>query len=464
MSPLGWIRSVIRTRQVLVVAPAALLVAGLIGTLVVSSGSGGSHKTKVDSSVAPGAALQPTVSNVRSNAASNARVGGNRAGSKPVTVRSAATTTSSTVAGYTPSAPPKVDAPTSTTPTSVAPATTTTVPIKPTSPWHAQTLPAGTEELLAMSCPGREECMAVGTSIVTTTDGGASWQVDDVPVSRAGGSDIFNGVWCVSPSTCWIVGQDGAVYHTDTFGRSWADVSPSAEFNVESLGAISCTSSRYCIAVGTEAESVGIVIYTTDGGADWNEVATGADFNSISCPSATDCWIAGAESGGNDNNSGHPQIEFSGDGGHTWASQDDFTSLPSGGGFSSISCPDVENCVAIGDYPLSPGQPPTEAVVASTSDGGQTWATETPPPNVASLRGVTCLSSQECIAVAGRSNGGSSVIQSLNGGTTWTADYVSTSSFMTTSCVASGSCWASGFIYQPGGSAPYPASVASSIT
>jgi len=106
------------------------------------------------------------------------------------------------------------------------------------------------------------------------------------------------------------------------------------------------------------------------------------------------------------------------DAGAHWARQ----SVPDGVlDLSGVSCASTDQCVAVGESSASN----TDAVVLATSNGGSTWTSEPIPDTLSSVSGVSCPSTSDCVAVGtgqtleyGTFYG--EVIVSQNGGTTWT--------------------------------------------
>jgi photosystem II stability/assembly factor-like uncharacterized protein len=89
-----------------------------------------------------------------------------------------------------------------------------------------------------------------------------------------------------------------------------------------------------------------------------------ADFNSVSCPTASDCFALGNYYNGPTTNVA--VMDATTDGGTTWTS----VNLPVTPSFRlmSLSCPTASDCFAAVD-----------AVVEVSTDGGQSWAAEPLP-------------------------------------------------------------------------------------
>ncbi len=170
-----------------------------------------------------------------------------------------------------------------------------------------------------------------GTSTIGTTDGGATWHTQSLGI---GGDADDTDLSCPTPSTCMV-----------------ATISPNPHF-------------------------LGTVARTTDGGATWQTEAgaPAADFDSVSCPTASDCFLLGHFF---DGATDVPVVDATTDGGTTWTSED-LPATPSPSRLMSLSCPTSSDCwVAV-----------VSEVDAST-DGGHSWVAESLPPAVGSTQGIT---------------------------------------------------------------------------
>ena len=137
---------------------------------------------------------------------------------------------------------------------------------------------------LALSCPSANWCMAVGgrsDSTVTYSQterwSGSSWAVIPSPNQGVGGSSL-DGISCLSSSFCqavgwrWTVPGPGPPWLNPTQstamlwnGIRWSlEPTPAARRNTQaSLSAVSCTSTRSCVAVGA---------WTTSARADYGQL------------------------------------------------------------------------------------------------------------------------------------------------------------------------------------------------
>ena len=106
----------------------------------------------------------------------------------------------------------------------------------------------------------------------------------------------------------------------------------------------------------------------------------------------------------------------------------------------AVSCapsisPSSATCVAVGD------DGGNVASVLVTNNGGTTWTDTTPPTGVMTLSTVSCPSATVCYA-----GGGSGIMKSTNGGSTWTLQDAafpaeSISCFTIDECTAVGGSW-----------------------
>lgn len=192
---------------------------------------------------------------------------------------------------------------------------------------------------------------------------------------------------------------------------------------------LSCASATTCEAVSQQGS---IAFRTTDGGASWTAQvfsSSGVSAEGVGCASATLCLIAS-----------YGALYTTDDAGTSWAQQ----TLPSGSDTNllSVACaPATETCVAASssgvDYASTAG--------ASTP----VWTAGTLPAGTLDLDAVTCLSSSRCLAVGSITTTSTSgvVLQTADGGATWTTQFVDSASFDPLSqvvCPSSGECLAAG--------------------
>lgn len=105
-----------------------------------------------------------------------------------------------------------------------------------------------TPTLTDVACPTRTTCYASGGQVALTTDG-RHWQVGPLQTPAGGGLFWSNGAACLTPSTCYLVGAEGASAMTRDGGRSWhLQTTPTTA----TLYGIACRQGRACYAVGDQ--------------------------------------------------------------------------------------------------------------------------------------------------------------------------------------------------------------------
>jgi hypothetical protein len=244
---------------------------------------------------------------------------------------------------------------------------------------------------------------ALGLVIVTATSVGA---VSNRPYSGATLQyGTLNSVVCTSSTFCVAVGSN--VNSSDTQvalvekwnGAKWVvqvtphPVLPGA--NGSQLSGVACSSSAACTAVGSYVDSSGTQISFAErwNGMDWTVESVAAPvsghsgyLNGVSCFSATNCVAVGASFPDDSDNSA---TLVEGWNGSSWSVQ---TTSASTDPLYGVSCASLTSCVAVGYGNL------TEVW------NGATW-TERFAPYPAqdvlagALNGVSCSSATSCIAV-----------------------------------------------------------------
>ena len=145
----------------------------------------------------------------------------------------------------------------------------------------------------------------VGSLILSTTDGGASWQRRRVPTR-----DELIHVDFVNDKRGWIVGAGGTILRTEDGGDTWAEQRSGVR---GTLYHVDFRDSDHGWAVGDR----GTILRTVNGGSTWMTVATPvrAKLLSVQFTNDHEGWVVGW--GG--------LILHSTDGGETWTRQDSGT-------------------------------------------------------------------------------------------------------------------------------------------
>jgi photosystem II stability/assembly factor-like uncharacterized protein len=299
----------------------------------------------------------------------------------------------------------------------------------------------------AQDCDVLADIAGSGSTFLTTTDGGQTWTSQPGPAASLGGAPTGppsatqsglaqDSMSCATISSCVVIAYQGdfsgsstQVFTTSDGGASWSQSAfPSPASGDFLPGDLSCTATT-CVTVGsivgpyTQFQSqsgsgysgqgvatlAGAAYTSTDGGATWSASsappsADAGQITSLTCPDATDCYAAAT--GG---------VFNTGDGGQTWAPVST-SGLPGptgsyhGWGFTSMSCAASLSCWLTGGAmpqpsPSSTGQQQVigigqaEGLLASTADGGSTWALSTTPAGVGGVIDVTCPDTTTCFAL-----------------------------------------------------------------
>jgi photosystem II stability/assembly factor-like uncharacterized protein len=303
--------------------------------------------------------------------------------------------------------------------------------------WVVQDRVPGGSGIGPLDCPSSSHCWAGAggpaasgetTRLLSTADGGASWTAKPLPSQAYGVERIA----CADDSHCWLVGavpNDPAdpdiVWATADGGASWAVQNTGSI--TDSMGAsygISCPSARRCVIVGIGD------LTTDDGGRTWHRRVfpsgqPDSELQNIACPASDYCV---AES---DVTSAVPANESSAiatstDAGATW--QVRLAKVAGGVGvLAGLSCPTTRDCVSVG---IGFSGDTAHGAVATSSDGGRTWATAA-LPEATNLFGVSCAPrSPDCVAVGWRETSTPSasdgeqtagvIFRSADDGATWT--------------------------------------------
>jgi photosystem II stability/assembly factor-like uncharacterized protein len=331
------------------------------------------------------------------------------------------------------------------------------------STWTSITIPQGMTLDTPFSCFGPESCMvgaqtggtiysAVGTiqEMLTTTDGGTSWTVAQVPMAPLTGQDsaldsqltglqgsltqlqCFNSESCIGfgavpsdqPDQPLIEPIQGAlrtvVMTTEDGGKTWnSTVLPwsntptgaPAWSNEQELTA-TCSTPNVCVGIATvlaEGNSSGIQttsmleFRTTNGGATWSSnwiPNVQGTVSALTCPDEDNCY-ATVEVGDLGAKNRSAEVLVTSDGGATWRLESPFTSTPSSANaLTSITCPSINTCLASGFQKSLANAKLSTGAIFVTSDGGQTWSSSQLPTGLGIVSEVDCASAQTCLAIA----------------------------------------------------------------
>jgi photosystem II stability/assembly factor-like uncharacterized protein len=279
-----------------------------------------------------------------------------------------------------------------------------------------------------------------------TVDGGATWQAGVVP-----GPDTlqFRDVHGVDARTAYLLaagpGDMSRIYKTTDAGKTW-----SLQFvNTEPRAFFDCFdfwNPRTGVAMSDAVDGRLVLIRTTDGGATWSHVAPqgipeasgteGGFAASGTCLIATgqqDGWIgtgAGTEA----------RVLRSTDGGITWSAHT--TPIVSGSGTSGITTvvvADPMHAFVLGGEIVDSLARTGTVNVATTRDGGVTWAPRNTSPFRGAVYGAAAMPGAPDLMVAAGPRG---LSLTFDAGLSWTA--IDTLSYWAVDLVSRNAGWAVG--------------------
>ena len=165
-------------------------------------------------------------------------------------------------------------------------------------------------------------------------------------------------------------------------------------------GDLLCPTASTCYA--SESGSGGLYWEsTTDGGVTWHPLARLPEgrllADPLSCPTSTTC-IGDAEptTAGGLAPSNQPEVAWTSDGGKHWRL--DLLPVPAGAAQSTLkqlSCPTPSGCVAF----LTSSPKATASFFMTTTDGGATWSSSSPPSGLPGLWALRCDQDGSCIGL-----------------------------------------------------------------
>jgi hypothetical protein len=332
-----------------------------------------------------------------------------------------------------------------------------------------------------ISCGSPKSCLSVGSRLTSGSESvpaaeawnGTTWRSVAVPTPKGATLSAVTGVSCRSATSCLVVGS------YDTPGEDGSELPYAMTWNGASLrrtvalpvpkggtlvsfNGVSCVTASSCVAVGSVVGSALPLVVETWNGKKWTLRAArsvgGAafsDISAVSCLTASSCVIAG-ESYSLAGTEALLLARWNGKG---------FSAMkaasPAGAQtllLNDVSCVSASTCVAAG---LSINSAGTSGFGFTETWNGRSWtAAKVAAPKgdtLSYLFGVSCLTARNCLAVgaAGTSKAGDASALSYNG-KTWSALKVPapgkgrSSGFTGVSCPAADDCVAIGGIGPSG--------------
>ncbi len=339
--------------------------------------------------------------------------------------------------------------------------------------WQRVTLDSSVTDFTRPACVSATNCLArsgaAGTSAFSTiysgvqsTDGGSTWTtapslpttrtpwlvrcvdshgcfyvVNGAPLSIFFSADFSGwssmtfptsstdvlGTTCVTTTVCFTTSFPlgaGAnspieIYESTNGGSTWTYRGTLPDW-MYYAGAMNCTSTTTCVAIGRKATGDATVIRTTDAGATWSaQELTGVDpaqasLSGLSCV-ATHCVVAGAASSV-DLTTPSGMLLDSTDSGSTWHK----ISISLIGALRDVSCATATSCIAVG-YSYVGGNS-IQPVVYGTSDG-TTWTVRSTGTKGGAFSEVSCTSVSNCV-YAGIDGNYNAILATSTSGMTFT--------------------------------------------
>jgi hypothetical protein len=279
---------------------------------------------------------------------------------------------------------------------------------------------------LSVSCACASFCAAVDSGGSMWSYTGTGW----LGLPPEPGHPYLNSVSCPQGSSfCLAVDNAGSYFVTPDAETEVLPEGVTTASGPTEILSVSCATSAFCVT----ADPLGNAV--TYSGDSWGAPKSADDnaLNSVSCPTATFC--AAVDDAGE-------VVMFDGS---SWSAPAPVSGTPapvtaspttSAGGFSSgVICPSTSECVAVG----AGGSAGGPGLIEVSSDGGNTFNVEPVPMGTPRLNGVTCFDTSHCMAV-----GGSMVLVSTDGGTTWRMEYAG-QDLSAVTCLSDDVCIAGGW-------------------
>ncbi len=225
--------------------------------------------------------------------------------------------------------------------------------------------------LNGVSCASAQSCVAVGNYTSSHTSGspvalrwnGTRWSLSGPPAPAKAATTSLSAVSCTG-AVCWAVGSwalsaDGTSFYTvaERLAHGRWTLAPSPNFHKDhnsALTAVSCSSSKSCLAAGYWAHGAGATFGARWNGKTWSAVQTAnprgftfSQLSAISCSSATRCIATGTYSMGTPKSLTLVE-QWNG---HAWAIQPSPQPRKSASSaLMGVSCVAGTRCLAVGTY------------------------------------------------------------------------------------------------------------------
>jgi RHS repeat-associated protein len=292
--------------------------------------------------------------------------------------------------------------------------------------------------------------------------------------SSAFASSDFNGNSCTSTEFCMVVGSTGSSGSAQILiekwnGSAWTKSSYSNPSGATEsrLNAVACRTTTECKAVGSyvDASKVTHSLAMAWNGTSWSTVsvpepsgATVSKLSGISCVAATDCKAVGTYT----DSAGVEKTLAEHWNGTAWSIKTTGNPIGNASRITAISCTSASDCRAVGTYVTTAGANKAYAL----SWNGTAWSLVTVPfpvgATASQFSAVACLSTSFCRAAGSYTESGTTKTMVMNwDGSAWSIVTTPNPSGSTEtklagiSCLSASVCYAVGS-YNKGGSETFP--------
>ena len=243
-------------------------------------------------------------------------------------------------------------------------------------------------------------------TFLKTINGGTTWAV-----SYAGTSQYLESVYFTDANTGYIAGDYGTLLKTINGGTSWSTLTSGTS---DYLLSVHFTDSNNGYVVGYDYNAPGgIILHTSDGGVTWTSTITNEGLYSVYSPETNTGYAVGMVG----------TMMKTSDGGTTWALEssrvisNNFTTL------TSIKFTDTNTGYIVGGDPDF-GNYNTAGIILKTINGGTTWSAQSLPTTTAyTLNSVFFPDANTGYAVGVYGI----ILKTTNAGTTWDSIYANMS-------------------------------------
>jgi hypothetical protein len=261
--------------------------------------------------------------------------------------------------------------------------------------WVDITIPGiTTGEYSSISCTGtgvNAVCIVVGNDLSliapfvgVNRGGNTTWTNSSSSFTSSETTTAVNCVGSGLSASCVIVGSkpsSGFIALSVNAGQNWVDKSISPQTAADSYVTVSCTENGLCATAGvgiqiTPFALVPLLASSINGGNSWSPVSSSlpanGGINSTSCAEST-CAAVGTDAINN-----APLLVVTTDGASSWSTKSISGIAPgAGSSFTSVTCQNGSTNVICTAAGLDPSVGAGKPILATSIDGGNTWAYQT---------------------------------------------------------------------------------------